>query len=142
MVRVPVPELYGSPIWLLSYLSIKGVRVVFARILSDLNVGSAAVVLASAPRAALVFISSLPLTPSKAGGWDWTDSFIPRNSRRENWQQEMKIAQLGQEIQPKVNLQDDGRRIVTQVRSVRFNKDLSTLITQYEAAVGMDRAQK
>ena len=54
----------------------------------------------------------------------------------------MEIAQLGQEIQPKVNLSDDGRRIVTQVRSVRFNKDLSNLITQYEAAVGMDRAQK
>ena len=149
MVRAPVPELYGSPIWLLSYLSIKGVQVILARILSGVNVGNAPVVLASAPqvllpsrRAALALISSLPLTPPKVGRWDWTDSFLPRNSRRENWQQEMEMAQLGHELQTKVNLSDDGRRIVTQVRSVRFKKDLSNLISRYEAAVGMDRAPK
>ena len=139
----------GNDIWLLSYLSIKSVQVIFAKVLSDVNVSNAPVVLASAlqallpsRRAALAFISSLPFTPSEAARWDWTDSFIPRNSRREDWQEEVEIAQLDQEIQPKVNSSDDRRRIVTQVGSVRCNRDLSNPITQYEAAVDMDRAQK
>ena len=149
LVRAPVPELYGSPIWLLSYLAINAIQAVVARKFSSVKIGNEPVALASAPqvvlpsrRAALAFISSLPSTPPKVDRWDWTDSFMPRNARREAWQQEVDIAQLGQEREAKVNLSDDGRRIVTQVRGVRFEKELLKSIGKYEAAVGMNCAKK
>ncbi|MCJ1279361.1 hypothetical protein MMC21_007185 [Puttea exsequens] len=43
----------------------------------------------SSRRAALVFLSMLPLTP-KAPRWDWLDVFIPANDRRRDWQREIE----------------------------------------------------
>ena len=60
-------------------------------------------------RAALAFISSLPITPPKVGKWDWTDAFLPRNTRRGNWQMEMIVAELDQKQESTWPLSDDGR---------------------------------
>ena len=146
IIQTPPPAVFGSPIWLISILVAYAVRVGLSKIVSKVDLGTEPIEVVRAPqivfparRTALAFIASLPMTPSKADKWDWVDGFLPNNERRQSWQQEMDMADLVSADEAEVNLSDDGRRIVTQVRNVRFTKKLLESIDRYEAKVGLDQ---
>lgn len=148
LIQAPPPALYGSPIWLISIMAACGVRAGLNKMISKVDLGTelveivhASQVVLPARRAALAFIASLPITPPKVGKWEWVEDFMPNSTRRERWQQEMDQAALASPVEPKLNLSDDGRRIVSQVRHVRFSKELVESIDGYEAKVGISKRQ-
>lgn len=148
LIQAPPPALYGSPIWLASIMTAYVIRASVNKIIrkpilvTDLieTVRAPQIVL-PARRTALAFIASLPITSPKVGKWEWVDNFLPNNSRRAIWQQEMDEAALASANEPKLNLSDDGRRIVSQVRRARFGKELVEVIDRYKMKVGIGEKQ-
>ena len=150
LIQAPPPALYGSPIWLASIVTAFTIRFALSKIHSRVDIPAsdltevvrAPQIVLPARRSALAFISSLPVTVQKGSRWEWVDGFLPNNERRESWQQEMELSNLADPVQPNVSLSEDSRRIVNQVRDVRFDKNLVELIHRYETKVGLDKPSR
>ena len=146
LVQAPPPALYGSPIWLTSTLAAYLIYIASPRLRKGvclptgniIQLDHAPQIILPSRRAALIFISSLPISSSTAGRWDWVDPFMPANPRRQKWQQEIELANLLSSVEPKVYLTDDVRRIVSQVRAVRFDSKLVDMIAKFEENVGLN----
>ncbi|PMD24447.1 hypothetical protein NA56DRAFT_700078 [Hyaloscypha hepaticicola] len=82
-----------GPPWLLRRLIDPATSVLGMGMMCDVEVRRVAPIVFSGRRAALVFISTLPVSP-RASRWDWMDPFIPPNQRRREWEREVERTRL------------------------------------------------
>lgn len=158
-------QVWGSAIWLAVHLAMQGPPWLLRRLIDpattvlgmgtmcDVEVRRLAPIVFSGRRAALVFISTLPVSP-RASRWDWMDPFIPPNQRRREWEREVERTRLfssstatrdrGEAI-GEGGSEDSGSRPLRRWESIlrhevvraRERADFSAALTYFEVMTGL-----
>ncbi|KAF2654711.1 hypothetical protein K491DRAFT_716836 [Lophiostoma macrostomum CBS 122681] len=151
LVGVNDRQALGSLIWLACYLFMLIPPAIMAYRNPDMLIGSQRAASVRLPaihftgrKAALAFISTLPITGFVEGRWDWMDNFLPKNQRRKDWEKVIEAADLCGEkdamaggFQEDVKMSEMDSLIVKEVREKMMEKTFKETNGMFKSLVGL-----
>ncbi|KAK6357984.1 hypothetical protein TWF730_007338 [Orbilia blumenaviensis] len=146
-------DVWGSAVWMICYLLMLVPPALVSRLNPDMLLDAQPSVARRLPpigfsrrKAALVFIGTLPGIERRfeVGRWDYMDSFMPNNKRRDSWLQEITTAlakmDSGNNDFGKA-VSNECRGILEQVKSARENMDYKLATEVFKQKVGIYRVK-